>query len=428
MSIPERNSRGTAISLTPVALEHDSRALRVALLLAEAGFRSIVIEAQPSAHRCWQHQIELRSPSATSIDPGAALRRSGRSRELIAALRAGRGGILGEGALYLAFRTEDWRRHYAAIRRCLTPAAFYYLHSFELYRAVAPLAVGCGAPIVYDAHDFYRGIEPSERQHSFDRRRMRPFLDRLEDRVIAGADALVTVSDGIARLIERISGRRPMVIRNCHDERHDRTPVADLRTRLGLTAQDRLCVVVGNHKRGMAVREAVAAMAVLPPRFHLAFLGRGFERVDWSGIPPSLAGRVHFGHFAAADEIVETIRSADLGLVLYEPISENYRYALPNGFFQVVAAGLPVIRTALPEIEAVIGQHLIGRCLAALDPETLAEAVLHCERNAARLRAGTAALGRELRWENEARRLMQLVDGLTMGRTQPSGRTIDAHG
>ena len=43
------------------------------------------------------------------------------------------------------------------------------------------LAARLGARIVYDAHDFYRGIEPAERQLSFDRNRMRPFLNRLED-------------------------------------------------------------------------------------------------------------------------------------------------------------------------------------------------------------------------------------------------------
>ena len=52
-----------------------------------------------------------------------------------------------------------------------------------------------------------------------------------------------------------------------------------------------------------------------------------------------------------------TIRTADLGLVLYEPYSENYRYALPNGFFQLVAAGLPIVRGQLQEIEAAIGGH-----------------------------------------------------------------------
>ena len=44
--------------------------------------------------------------------------------------------------------------------RLLPPAELYYLHSFELHRAVAPLAARLGARVIYDAHDFYRGIEP----------------------------------------------------------------------------------------------------------------------------------------------------------------------------------------------------------------------------------------------------------------------------
>jgi glycosyltransferase involved in cell wall biosynthesis len=257
---------------------------------------------------------------------------------------------------------------------------------------------------------------------------MRPFLDRLEDRLLSDADAVVTVSDGVARLIERLSGRCPAIIRNCQDDRCARAPAADLRARLHLTKKDRLCVLVGNYKRGMAVRVAVAAMALLPARFHLAFLGRGYERADFGGIEAGLAGRIHFGQEAAADEIVETIRSADLGLVLYEPISENYRHALPNGFFQVVAAGLPVVRAKLPEIEAVIGDYRIGRCLAALTPEALAAAILHAEQNGAGFRAAGAALGRELRWENEAHRLVRLIDALMPERVQPSRVPVAAAG
>lgn len=411
-SDPKHPDRGTAVSLTPVPLEHDSRALRVALTLAEAGFRSIVIEARPSRQRRRYDGIELRSPMAAGIDPGAAVLQGGWARRLIAALREGRGGALGEWALYLAFRADDRRRHGAVIRPHLPPARLYYMHSFEFYRVAAPLAARCGARVAYDAHDFYRGIEPPNVQSGFYRRRMRPFLDRLEDEALAGADALVTVSDGVARLIERVSGRRAAVIRNCHDERRDRAPAADLRARLRLSAGDRLCVVVGNYKRGMALRLAVAAMALLPPRFHLAFLGRGYERVDPGAIEAGLAGRVHLGHHAPADEIVETIRSADLGLVLYEPISENYHHALPNGFFQVIAAGLPVVRAPLPEIEAAIGGYRIGYCLDALTAEALAAAILQSEQNSATLRAATVALGRELRWENEAARLMRLIDDL----------------
>ena len=64
--------------------------------------------------------------------------------------------------------------------------------------------------------------------------------------------------------------------------------------------------------------------------------------------------------------------------MIYEPYSANYRFALPNGFFQIVAAGLPLVRAALPEIEAAIGRQPVGVALERLDPPTLAAAILRC--------------------------------------------------
>lgn len=412
MSLTADAGARIAVSLTPLALEADSRAFRIAQGLAEAGFRSIVIEGETSARPFWSDAIEVRSLGPPRSGRGAAAPRLGAAHRLVVALRQGRAGALGERLLYAGFRGDDWWRHRYRPQRHLPAAALYYIHSFELYRAVRKLAARLGAPVVYDAHDFYRGIEPAASQTPFDRKRLRPFLDRLENCVLAQADAVVTVSDGVAGLIEEACGRRPVVIRNCHDDRHDRMPQCDLRTALGLSCDDRLCVVVGNHKPGMAIDVAIAALGQLPERFHLAFLGRGYQAVAAAPRPGTVAARLHFGHVVAPSEVVPTIRSADLGLVLYEPYSENYRHALPNGFFQVVAAGLPVVRASLPEIEAAIGGRVVGECLRRLDPAQLAQAIHRCVDAAQTLRPAVAALAHALRWETEALRLRRLVDAV----------------
>jgi hypothetical protein len=86
---------------------------------------------------------------------------------------------------------------------------------------------------------------------------------------------------------------------------------------------------------------------------------------------------------------------------------------LPNGFFQVIAAGLPLVRAALPEMEAAIGRHPVGARLDRLDPPSLAAAILRCAEGTADLRSAVAALAPELRWETEALRLSRLVDEVT---------------
>jgi glycosyltransferase involved in cell wall biosynthesis len=181
---------------------------------------------------------------------------------------------------------------------------------------------------------------------------------------------------------------------------------------LGLSPEDRLCVVVGNCKPGMMVAMAADALALLPAHFHLAFLGRGYESAAANFRDHTATSRLHFGHFVAPDTIVPAIRSADVGVIIYEVYSENYRCALPNGFFQLVAAGLPIVRAPLPEIEATIKGRRVGARLERLDPAILASAIIHCVDNTETLRANVAALSRELRWEAEAVRLRLLLDSV----------------
>ncbi len=177
----------------------------------------------------------------------------------------------------------------------------------------------------------------------------------------------------------------------------------------------------------MAVVMAVAALALLPQRFHLAFVGRGYERVAHELTREPVRGRVHHGIALAPDAIVPAIRSADVGLVIYGAYSENYRNALPNGFFQVVAAGLPVVRMPLPEIEATVGRSDIGVCLDCPDAPSLAQAILDCADDDVRYRAGAATLARELSWTAEATRLRCLVDALFAERGSAPARYDCSH-
>jgi glycosyltransferase involved in cell wall biosynthesis len=404
------NACGTIVSLTPLPLEADSRTFRIARSFGEAGWRSIVIEGRASANRFWGNAVEVLSLGSQAIRHATTSPTRRARGGPVALARNGRLGVGGECALYLGFRGWDWWRHCWRPRGCIPPAELYYLHSFEFHRAVAPITARTGARIIYDAHDFYRGIEPPERQATFDRNRVRPFFDALEARLAAAADATVTVSNGIAALMQRTFGRCPTVLRNCHDERLDEVVASDLRTSLSLAPADRLCVVVGNRKPGMAVDTAVDALALLPAHFRLAFVGCGYEADRERLRQHPAASRVHFGGHVAPNQVVPFIRTADLGLVIYKPYSANYRYALPNGFFQVIAAGLPLVRAALPEIEAAIGRQPVGARLDRLDPPSLAAAILRCAEDAAGLRIAVLSLARELRWETESLRLRRLVD------------------
>ena len=101
--------RGTAVSITPAPLDADSRAFRIACTLADAGFRSIVVEGRRSRQRFWDDRLEVRSleQAETTLRPGAVFGPGG-LRDAVTLLRDGRLGRLGQAALYSGYRAYDW--------------------------------------------------------------------------------------------------------------------------------------------------------------------------------------------------------------------------------------------------------------------------------------------------------------------------------
>ncbi|MCW5692473.1 MAG: hypothetical protein KIT48_08915 [Pseudolabrys sp.] len=326
--------------------------------------------------------------------------------------------------MHAAFKLFDWCRLTVAKRK-IPAAKVYVLHSFEYYRAIRSFAKTSGAIILYDAHDFYRGIAPQGTATSYERNFLNPLLCALEDQILAEADATTTVSEGVARLLNRFSPKAVHVIRNVHDGRKDDPSAVSIKDRLKLASTDELMVVVGNYKPGMAAEAAIESLRHLPTNFHLAFIGRGYEICDTSKFA-DVSSRLHFGIALAPTEIVPSIRSASVGLVLYRPCSENYMNALPNGFFQLVAAGLPIVRGRLSQIEGAISTLDIGKCLCDLHPLALAEAVL-CTLRRQRLgllNDNIAALSERLNWERERTKLADLLDQAEFTKSSPIGNHV----
>src|SRR5690606_9274555 len=63
---------------------------------------------------------------------------------------------------------------------------------------------------------------------------------------------------------------------------------------------------------------------------------------------------------------------ADLGLSLEENVGLNYKYALPNKLFDYINAGVPVLTSALPEMEKIVSTYKIGETIESITPENIA--------------------------------------------------------
>lgn len=398
----------TVVSITPIAVERDSRTFKQAASMARLGHRSIVVEAEPSGSLFGSPPFELVSIGTASARTTEPKPHTGASPRGPAWLRRALEPVLG---------LADYLRVY--VRRCRNVAAalpaadVYYLHSPQLFPALRLPREHRRTPFVYDAHDLYWELRRDGRDLPAAARGIWTIWDLVERACAARACACVTVGSGVARHAEERFGRSFAVVLNAHDRRLDDHGAIDLRARLELPEAAFLLAVSGNFKRGLAVEPMLRALARLPDHLHLAFVGAGYEPFAAMADRLGVTGRVRFVPPVAPTQIVPLLTGADAAAVPYFPSSTTVEHALPNGFFHAVAAGVPVLYSrSLVDLRALASRHAVGW---EIDPASAASisaavrALLDDPATLAQRRSHVQGVRDELSWAHEERKLACIV-------------------
>jgi len=438
----------TIVSITPCKLQEDSRTFRHAVSFARFGYKSIVVEGQASSdlNKAALPFELITMGAATKSDSkpveldhdqlvGQTESMSGNNRSILDHIydfvkskydlfpeplkllyRLPVRCIKFPGRIgwvrFQHYRRNFMRTNFVAPLRYLPKASLYYLHSPIYFLAVGSLCNRYGVPFIYDAHDFYSGIEEKENLSPFHRRWANPFLFTLEESCVERAAAVVTVCDGVARLQEETFNCQPVVARNCEDCRLHQTPRIDLRQSLCLSADDFLLVTIGTAKPGQAIEESLDAMRKLPNNVHLTFMGKNTDQHLDLIRQRELEGRVHTVPPVMPFEVVPFVRSADASLILYYPKSPNYENCLPNALFQAIGAELPLLYPELPEINRIAKDYGLGMPIDPLVPDSIRSGVFQLMSNPERLstyRKNLREAKENLSWEREEGILRELL-------------------
>ncbi len=283
----------TVVSITPVAVEADSRTYKYAASFARLGYQAIVVEglaSQPLARRVPFQLRTVRRPLGSSRLPApqqgrgslirCCLQTPWRTLKFLGSIAVSWLPAAADLQFTLLYLGRFLYEYGLAPCREIPKADVYHLHGHLLYPAVRARSLFHRAPLIYDAHDFYPALRTRPGYWGSSRvvgRILERFHQALEQRCVTHASAVVTVSDGVADLIERRFGRRPIVIRNAHDPRIDPPRGFALRGLLGLNEEPFLVAVVGQAKSGMAVGAALDALRRLPDHVRMVFIGGGYE-------------------------------------------------------------------------------------------------------------------------------------------------------
>jgi glycosyltransferase involved in cell wall biosynthesis len=403
------------VTVTPLAVEKDSRTFKQAASISRFGYMSLVFEGQGSELELTILPFTLQSIKKTKPkkdnkrveDHQVPKRKEGYSTVIKRLTKSQFWELLHffYDRIYQYGLRTFWK---------IPKAQLYYLHAFYQFPAVYLLCRLYKVPYIYDAHDFYSRIQGEEKLNWLQKRIIVPFDHWLETNCVKKAADIITVSDGIADLQMQEFGRRGTVIRNCQDPRIDIVPIHDLRDGLKLGEKDFLLVVIGQAKPGQAIIEAIDAMSQLPGDVHIAFLGNNYLQYIPEGLDTHLFKRIHIVPPVKPSEVVNYIKNADASLILYYPYSINYYYSLPNSFFQSVNAGLPILYPEnLPEIRKIAELYQIGLPINPQSPTSIRNAVRKLIQSSEELsiyRKNLLRASQELNWEHEEKILEKLIN------------------
>lgn len=225
--------------------------------------------------------------------------------------------------------------------------------------------------IIYDAHEYVRGIPAVEP------RLIAAYTD-LEGSFIRDADRVITVSEPLADWLQRDHKliKKPDVVLNAPVDVPGNAQVVGIRELLGLDDDIPLLVYAGGVNRARGVATAVAALPELEG-VHIAVVARTTK------IPRELSAqaaklgsgdRFHVVPFVPPEHVPLYLQSATLGLspLLHAP---NHDIAITNKFCEYLAAGIPIVSSDTPAQADLIESLDLGAVHRAGDSKDFARAV-----------------------------------------------------
>jgi glycosyltransferase involved in cell wall biosynthesis len=274
--------------------------------------------------------------------------------------------------------------------------------------------LGCEPKIVFDAHEWSRGVLRNHAYHA-------AALVRLEREHLSRVDDVITVSDEIAaRMVEEFPLRTPpTVVENAPPAGVD-DDYADVRSAVGVPPEAPLLAYAGGLAERRGVDDAVAALALLPEA-HLVALspaGLRWNQLRRSARSLGVADRLHRADYVPMDKVTSYLRTADVGLIPFRPHG-NSQLGVPTKFREYLLAGLPIVATDLGATADRIRHTGVGELCADSDPSALAAAIAKVLDNPGSYTSRiTADLLRVNSWEHQSRGLISVYERL-IGPAEP---------
>jgi glycosyltransferase involved in cell wall biosynthesis len=279
----------------------------------------------------------------------------------------------------------------------------YYANDLDTLLAGYLLARLHRARLIYDAHELYPDLfETGPDFYRF-------LLKKLEGYLTRRTDAVVTVNDSIAEILQdrHRLGRKPTIVLNC-------SPFQPVSERFNASHPPYKVLYQGLYLPGRNLEGLVLSMRYVE-NAQLYLRGYGILEetlkriVDQNG----LHDKVVFLAPVPMSELVPKAVEFDIGIVPYpgNPLNLNSYFCTPNKVFEYMMAGLALAVSDLPELKKIVDQYEVGITFDPDDPNDIARALAELtEESLQRMQANALAAAQgTFNFEHEAEKLHRVI-------------------
>lgn len=298
-------------------------------------------------------------------------------------------------------------------------AVLYHFHDPELIPVGLALRFLARRRVLYDLHEYYSEVVPARNGYRLTAAVVRTVLSRLVERwPVRWFDTVVYPTHALAEAVDP-SGRG-LVLLNFPSAVHGEAE----RSAMPWSARpyDVICVGTISPPRLRFMTQIIEQLAGSQPGLRWLFVGLSAEAERWmrANCPGAILEK-HVGLLQRVphERVLELMRTSRVGFN-YHPDEPRFRVAIPMKVFEYMRQGLPVVTSAMPELERFLERDAHAILVRETAPAAYAEAIrrlLVDETAALELgRRGLARVTDSLTWEaSEAPKLLRHYGDLLEG-------------
>lgn len=301
-----------------------------------------------------------------------------------------------------------------AICRLTIPAVRYrpsVIHCHDtLYLPIALLVkFFCRSKLVYDAHE----LESDKVGQSKILAKYTLLIERIAWKHI---DLLICVSKSIESWYQSNLGYKESILVLNAPKIDETADCIDkslyLRNKFDIPAEKKVYIYVGIlGESGRSIPLYLNTFSRNDIESHVVFLGYGSRATEVAQYAAKFKN-IHYHESVPFHEVVNIVKSADVGLCIIENLSLSTYYCLPNKLFEYAFSGVYILASDFPDMKHVITEHKLGQC-CSLNPDEFYEKVKSLENIELKFEGINLI---DLSWETQANKLLKAYQQLLNNR------------